>query len=182
MKAAIGMLEIKSIARGIVVADQMLKAANVELLQAMPVCPGKYIALIGGDVAAVNSALRAGKAEAAEQLIDEFVLPNVHKTVLPALSGTANIEKIRSLGIIETFTVSAGIVAADVAVKAANVELLEIRLARGMGGKSFVLISGEVSAVQASVKSAVEQLKTDGTFAGAEFIASPHKDLLAAIN
>ncbi len=182
MKAAIGMLEIKSIARGIVVADEMLKAANVELLQSMPVCPGKYIILISGDVGAVNSALRAGKAKASDQLIDEFVLPNVHRAVLPALSGTTNIDKLRSLGIIETFTVASGIVAADIAVKTANVDLLEVRLARGMGGKSFVLITGEVSAVQASVKSAVAQIKEDGAYAGVEFIASPHKDLLTAIN
>ncbi|GAB6171795.1 BMC domain-containing protein [Paradesulfitobacterium aromaticivorans] len=182
MKAAIGMLEIKSIARGILVADEMLKAANVELLQSMPICPGKYIALISGDVGAVKSALGAGKAMAAEQLIDEFVLPNVHKAVLPALSGTTHIDKIRSLGIIETFTVASGIVAADVAVKAANVDLLEVRLAHGMGGKSLVLLTGEVSAVQASVESAVARIKEDGVYAGAEFIASPHKDLLTAIN
>lgn len=181
MSAAVGMLEVKSIARGITAADQMLKAGNVQLLQALPVCPGKYIIMVGGDVAAVESAVRAGVAKAEELAIDSFILPNVHKAVFPALSGTTAIEKPRSIGIIETYSVASAIVAADTAVKAASVDLLEIRLARGLGGKSFILLSGEVSAVQSSVRASVSKLKEEGFYAGSEFIAAPHKDLLATL-
>ena len=46
MKKAIGLVEIKSIPIGIETADEMLKAANVELIMANPICPGKYMILI----------------------------------------------------------------------------------------------------------------------------------------
>ncbi|KNZ68966.1 microcompartments protein [Thermincola ferriacetica] len=182
MKAAIGLLEMKSIARGITAADEMVKAADVKLLQAMPVCPGKFIALVAGDVGAVQSSIKAGMARAADQVIDTLILPNVHRSVFPALSGTNAIEKIRSLGIVETYSVASAITAADVAAKAASVDLLEVRLARGLGGKSFFLLSGEVSAIKSSINAAVQKLREDGFYAGAEFIAAPHKDLLAALN
>lgn len=181
LKASVGLLEIKSIARGIIVADEMVKAADVQLIQAMPVCPGKFIVLVAGDVGAVESSLRAGAAKAGDQVIDRFVLPNVHKSVFPALVGTNSLEKIRSIGIVETYSVASAIVAADTAAKAANIDLLEVRLARGMGGKSFFLVSGEVSAVRSSINASVARLKDDGFYAGAEFIAAPHKDLLKAL-
>lgn len=181
MKSAIGLLEMKSIARGITVADEMVKAAGVKLIQAMPVCPGKFIALVAGDVGAVESSLQAGVAKAGDQIIDSLVLPNIHKSVFPALSGTNTVEKYRSIGIVETFSVASAIMAADTAAKAANIDLLEIRLARGMGGKSFFLVTGEVSAVKSSIEASVARLRDDGFYAGAEFIAAPHKDLVAAL-
>jgi microcompartment protein CcmL/EutN len=39
MKRAIGLIELRSIARGMNTTDKMLKAANVELLRAHVVCP-----------------------------------------------------------------------------------------------------------------------------------------------
>ena len=61
MKKAIGLVEIKSIPIGIETADEMLKAANVELIMANPICPGKYMILITGDVGAVKSSVESGK-------------------------------------------------------------------------------------------------------------------------
>ena len=56
MRKAVGFVEIKSIPVGIQTADEMVKAGNVELLLATPMCPGKYIIIIGGQVGPVKSA------------------------------------------------------------------------------------------------------------------------------
>ena len=55
------MLETSSIARGIEATDAMMKRASVDLLLTTIVPRGKYLVLIGGDVADVEAALRAGR-------------------------------------------------------------------------------------------------------------------------
>ena len=57
---SIGMIELNSIARGILVTDHIGKAANVKILRSHSVCPGKYIVIFSGDVEAVESSKRAG--------------------------------------------------------------------------------------------------------------------------
>lgn len=152
----IGLLEFREITRGIEAADAMMKASRVELVLATSVCPGKFITLISGDVSAVKNSIAAGREVFRDGVVDEFVLPNVHPSVIPALLGTAVCEKTgRSLGLIETFAVASAIKAADAAVKGGNVNLSEIRIARGMGGKSVVILTGEIDAVRSAVKSGI---------------------------
>jgi len=178
LKRAIGLIELRSIARGMLTTDAILKAADVELLRAHVVCPGKYIILIAGTISHVSSAINAGQTIAPEVVVDHFILPNVHPSVFPALTATTEIEEVKSVGIIETFTLASAIVAADTAVKAAPVQLMEIRLPFAMGGKAFALVTGEVSSVRNAVQSAVNQLKDEGVIESFVVIPSPHKDLI----
>lgn len=178
VKRAIGLIELRSIARGMLTADAMLKAADVELLRAHVVCPGKYIILVAGTISHVNNAIATGENVAPEIVVDHFVLPNVHPSVFPALTATTEIEEVKSVGIIETFTLAAAIVAADTAVKAAPVQLIEIRLPFAMGGKAFTLVTGEVSSVRNAVQSAVTLLKDEGVIDSFAVIPSPHKSLI----
>ncbi|MDT8899691.1 BMC domain-containing protein [Anaeroselena agilis] len=177
MKAAIGLLEVKNVTRGIQVADTMLKAANVELVLAQPFCPGKFIVMVSGDVGAVQSAVRAGKGLSLDCVVDEFVLPNIHPSIFPALSGCTEIKELRALGMIESFSVASGITAADAAVKAAPVELIEIRLARGMGGKAVVLFTGDVGAVNAAIRAGTQAIADSGFLVDQTVIAAPHSGL-----
>lgn len=178
-RRAIGLIELRSIARGMNTADVMLKKANVELLRAHVICPGKYLILLAGAISQVSSAIEAGRAVSPEVVVDTCVLPNIHPSVFPALTATTQVEHIRAVGIIETFSLVASIIAADIAVKSANVDLIEIRLPFAMGGKAFVSFTGEVSSVRSGVNSAVEQLKDEGMIDSFVVIASPHKDLIA---
>jgi microcompartment protein CcmL/EutN len=178
VKRSIGLIELRSIARGIETTDVMLKAADVELLRAHVVCPGKYIVLIAGDVGAVRSAVSAGQQVAPGVIVDSFILPNAHPSIFPALAAVTEVDQIRSLGIVETFTLAGAIVAADAAVKAAQVTLLEIRLPFALGGKAFAIFTGDVSAVRSSVESAVNVLKDEGVLESYVVIAQPHKDLI----
>ncbi|NTW00442.1 MAG: BMC domain-containing protein [Oscillochloris sp.] len=178
-RRAIGLIELRSIARGMNTADVMLKKANVELLRAHVICPGKYLILLAGAISQVSSAIEAGRAVSPEVVVDTCVLPNIHPSVFPALTATTQVETIRAVGIIETFSLVASIIAADIAVKSANVDLIEIRLPFAMGGKAFVSFTGEVSSVRSGVNSAVAHLKDEGMIDSFVVIPSPHKDLIA---
>lgn len=178
---AIGMNEIMSIPAGILACDAMLKAADVELVSAGCVCAGKYYIVVAGEVAAVRASVEAGKETAGSHLIDSLVIPNVDSQVAPAIVACTPVEDMRALGIMETYSLCAAVNAADAAAKAAEIELLEVRLGRGLGGKSFILLTGEVAAVQAAVRAAESLEETEGLMAGSAVIPSPHPDMLRAI-
>jgi len=174
---AIGLIETNSIVRGIHSCDKIVKKAPVEVLESAAICPGKYIVLFWGPVAEVEESLTEGRNFAAEFLVDYLFLPNVHLDIIPAISGTTRIDKIQSVGAIETFSVASTILSADAAAKAANVKLIEIRLARGLGGKAFFTLTGELFEVEAAIDAAVTQAKSTGNLVCSEVIASPREDL-----
>lgn len=178
---AIGLVEFVSIARGIEATDEMVKKAEVALLLSRTVCSGKYITMIGGDVSGVERAMEVGVEIAGETLVDQFVLPNVHPSVIPSISATTPVEDLRALGVIETFSVAASIVAADTAVKAASVELVEIRAAIGLGGKSFVILNGDVADIRTAVERGEERAREDGTLVYSIVIPAPRRELLDAL-
>ncbi len=148
---AIGAVETSSIAQGVVTGDAMVKMAEVSLLQATTLSPGKYWVLIGGEVATVRASMRRGIEVAAETLLDSLFIPQLHEQVLPAIAGTAPPRDDDALGVIETLSAASAIEAADAAAKAADVLVRDVRLANGIGGKGVVTVSGDVSNVQAAV-------------------------------
>lgn len=178
---AIGLVEFVSIAKGIEAADAMLKASRVELLDARPICPGKYIVLIFGEVSAVYNSVQAGNTIGGSAVVDDFVIPNVHSSVIKAVSCASDVKDLRALGVIESFSIAALIVAADSAVKAGQVDLIEIRLGTGIGGKSFVTLTGDVGDVTASVNVGKETCGEKGMLVESVIIPSPHKSLTAHI-
>ena len=178
---AIGVLETNVIARGILSADTIVKTANVKLLFASPVCPGKYLIIIRGSVAAVKSSLTAGSEIAGETLVNYIVIPNVHPEVFPALSATTSVEKIRAIGVIETYSAPAAIMAADEAVKSAQVKLIEIRLSRAIGGKAFVVFTGEVGSVRSALEAGVNRVKGEGLVLSTAVLPAPHPDLVKTL-
>ncbi len=177
----IACLELNSIALGMYAADIMVKASNVELVIARTTCPGRYLIVITGDTGAVQSSLQSGIVAGGDQVVDSFVLSHVHEDVIIAFSGVSDATRINALGIIETFTSAAGILAADAAAKAASVQLLEIRFAAGLAGKAFVTMTGEVSAVQAAVEAGVKGVGLSGPVLSHVVIPSPSEDLKAQI-
>ena len=70
---AVGCVEVSSVARGLDSADAMVKTAQVRLLASHPVCPGKYVILVGGSVAEVNAADRARLEPIWHQLAAEHI-------------------------------------------------------------------------------------------------------------
>jgi len=181
MNNAIGGVELSSMARGFDVTDTMLKAAPVRLLLARTICPGKYIVLVTGEVADVQAAVDTGAGRGGASLVDRFVIPNVHPELLPAVSGTAVAGKLEALGVVEAFSVSAMLEAADAAVKAASVRLIEVRLAMAMGGKAFVSMTGSVAAVDTAVAAAAAVVGRRGLLVEKVVIAQPRPELLSEL-
>jgi len=181
MEPAIGLIETNSIAVGIQVGDAMVKRAPVQLLEARTICPGKYMVLIGGETAPVEEAMQAGRAVGEGAIVDQLLLPNVHLGIFPAIAGAVEMEHVEALGIIETISVASTIIAADAAAKAAEVTLTEIRLANGLGGKSFVLLIGDVSNVEAAVEAGARLAKDEGLLIRAVVIPQLHPDMKAKI-
>lgn len=178
---AIGLIEYSSIAKGIGSADAMVKAASVELVISRTICSGKYMNLVAGDVQAVKQSIRAGEDYGQETVIDSFIIPNVHPDVFPAMSGSSQIIKLDALGIIESFSVASLIEGADQAAKAAEVKLIEIRLAMALGGKAFVTLTGAVGAVESAVAAGAEIVSRNGMLVNTVVIPSPRKELLRDI-
>lgn len=177
---AIGLLELTSIARGIVACDAMLKKAPVELIRAHTICPGKYIVLIRGDEESVRDSMEAGVKVAEQYLVDRLVIPNLHPQVIPALLAVRPISGLLAVGVIETLSVATTIIAADAACKAAEIELIEIRLGTGLGGKAFVTLTGDQYSVEAALAGGVSAIES-GFLLRSEIIPAPHQDMGKAL-
>lgn len=176
---SLGLVELSSIAAGMHAADIMLKTSEVELILSRTICSGKYMVLIGGEVAAVQSAVDAATTNLEYAIIDTFVIPNVHKDIFPALAGHSGVGELESLGIIEAFSVASLIEGADAAVKAATVKLIEIRLAMALGGKAFCTITGEVAAVTSAVDAGAAVIAERGLLVNKVVIPRPRKELMS---
>ena len=181
MSNALGMLETNCIPKGIEAGDAMLKAADVTLAAAQTACAGKYVVLVSGDVAAVKASVAAGAEVAAETLVDSVVIPNVDPQVVRAISACTEVDRYESLGIIETFSLVSAILCADTAVKAADIQLIEIRLGRGLGGKSFITLTGDVAAARFAVEAARSLEEAAGMVSRTVVIPAPHPDIVRAI-
>ena len=181
MQNAIGMVEFISIARGIYAADQMVKASEVEIVTAVSACPGKYIAIITGDVSSVQNSVDVGEELAEEYLVDAIVIPNVSKGIFPAIAGATMPESVQAVGIVECFSMATMIIAADAILKAAELDAIELRMGNGLGGKAYFTFTGDVAAVQTGVDAGKAMIKDKGLLVNAEVIPSPSKRLVASL-
>lgn len=180
MKDTIGLLEFKRIAAGIEASNQMIKAANVELLSARYICPGKYIVLIAGDLSAVKSSVNAGVEAAEKELIKKLVIPKINKDLIDIIQNKRNkVEEIKALGILEYSSIASGIIAADAAIKASEVKFLKIVLGMRTAGKSLIIFTGSIEACRQGLNAAEAANKDNEKYLlGKKLISSPEKKLL----
>ncbi len=177
MQPAIALLEFSSIAAGIEAGDAMVKRAPLDATYAGTIQPGRYLVLVGGDTASVEEAIAAGTAVAEAWLIDLVFLADVHPDVVAAISGRKLAGRGEALGVIETQTVAAAIEAADAGIKGAQVELGELRLGDGLGGKGYVLFYGAVSDVEAAVSVGSGRIEGTGQLVERRVIAQLHPEM-----
>jgi len=177
MEPAIGLIEFNSIASGILATDAMAKKAEVTVVDSRSICPGKYIVLVTGDVEAVEQSLEAGLLAGGGAVTEKMFLPQVHPQVVPALIAATPVRRLQALGVIETFNAPACIIAADAAAKATAIELVLIRVGNGLGGKSFVVITGDWADVEASMAAALDRIREMGALVRKIVIPNPHVDL-----
>jgi microcompartment protein CcmL/EutN len=155
---AIALIELGSIAAGAFAADKMVKRAPVELLHFGTVQNGKFLILIGGSTAEVEESYQAGMLAAPADILDEVLLPQVHPQLVEALEGNRAFSAPASLVVLETSTVAAIIRATDAAAKGAEIEIAELRLGNGLGGRGVAILTGELSDVEAAADIAGKSL------------------------
>ena len=177
MFKAIGVIELKSIPKGVEATDAALKSAGVEMVAAHPACPGKYEIILTGSISNVTASVEHVKGKFENYIIDSSVMGRIDEQVITALFGTQKSEKKGALGLIETFSAATTIKAADIAVKTARVDIFDLRVSRGMGGKGVVMLTGEIGDVTAAVEAGSAYAKTSGQLSSYSIIAAPHEEL-----
>lgn len=149
----LGVVESKSIAAGVEVADGMVKEALVELVRASTICSGRYLIFVAGDREAVETAVRFARTSG-RSLTGAFVISNVSPQVTEALKKSALARPGEAIGVIECRNVSSGVAAADSAVKRSSVLLLRLVTGQGINGKSYFVIGGDVASVEEATRAA----------------------------
>jgi microcompartment protein CcmL/EutN len=178
---ALGVLEIGTIARGVVAADAALKRAPAVLLSSRAVSGGKHLVMLEGGVAEVEEAMGAGARAAAEHLLDRVELAAADDQVWPMLGAPVDPPDwsadpdAEAVAVIETRTVCAAIAAADAACKVAAVVVRDVRFAVDLAGKAYFTLTGTLDAIQAAALAA-EAAGAD-RMVGLEVIAQPSPDL-----
>ena len=177
MFKSIGVIELKSVPKGVEAADAALKSAGIDMVSAHPACPGKYEIILTGSISNVTAAVNHVTTRFEGYVIDSSVMGRIDEQVISALFGTQTGEREGSLGLIETFSAASAIKAADIAVKTARVAIYDLRVSRGMGGKGVVMLTGEVGDVTAAVEAGATYAKGVATLSSSAVIAAPHEDL-----
>ncbi|MCC6129753.1 MAG: BMC domain-containing protein [Acidobacteria bacterium] len=150
---ALSMLLLDEIPAGLRVLDALVKEAEVTVVQTGTIHCGRYLILFAGEVAPVETAWRRALRTAGTHLAGEVFLPYAEARILPALSGGT----IRwpapgdTLAVIQTETPPALVGAVDGALKGALVELVELRVGDGLGGKAIATLWGETHDVEAAL-------------------------------
>lgn len=178
---AIGIVELASIFKGFEVQDAVLKYARVEKLVARTICSGKYLMIFRGEIADIESALETASEVGGFAIISATIIPNIDSRVFPAIAGTTTLnvdQPVEGLLVLETFSVAAAIKAADFAIKEADLDILRIHVAMAVGGKGFVVMTGNVDALKSALIPAVEYVKEEGMLAGYSLIENPHEEVL----
>lgn len=177
MYKAIGVIELKNIPKGIEAADAALKSAGVEMVSSHPSCPGKYEIILTGSISNVSAAVTHVTSRFEGFVIDSSVIGRIEDQVISALFGTHAAERSGSLGLIETYSAASAIKAADIAVKTARVEIYDLRVSRGMGGKGIIMLTGEIGDVTAAVEAGSNYAKENAMLSSYSVIPAPHEEL-----
>lgn len=177
---ALGLIELCSIARGLIICDAMVKRARIRLARAATTHPGKYIILVRGGVDEVDEALNAGLALARDTLIDRVFLPYPHADLDAVLRDGRRDAPLESIGVLEAFSIAATLRGADAALKAADIAALRIRLADGLGGKGHFIFTGHLHDAEEALRAGRTAIG-ETLLAGCELVANPHPDLIDAL-
>jgi len=181
MGKAIGVIEFKSIGKGIESTDAMLKCADVSVIESKMVCIGKYFVIITGEVAAVSDSIKAGEEVGGDSVIGAAVVPSVADGVLEKVNAKIVKDNIQALGILETKDLLYGIYGANYIKKSSDVDLLRVSIALGLGGKCVVIFTGDIASVENSLQVAVERIGDDSKIVSAVAIPSPAKELVDSL-
>lgn len=178
MSMCIGFLEYISVGKGIEAADLISKNTAIEILLSAPNCPGRYQILFTGDVDAVKQAVELAESIADFSFLDSLVIPRVEDSVIAAFYSPGALEIKGGIAIFETMTMTATIEGADAMVKSAEVDIIELRLGKGLAGKSYVTVTGTLQDLKSAMNAALETVKDRGVLISSVIIPSLNPELI----
>ncbi len=196
--AALGAIELRSIAQGVFTLDAILKESPIQVLLACASSPGKYLILMSGEVDELIRAMTIGVEYASDELLDDLLLPAACDELWNALcegsqaslSTSAEMPAtgmsamglsamgLPALGILECFGAPALLGALDTAAKTGAVNIQQIHLLQGIGGKATGLISGDVESVQIAIDAGSEHAIDRNLLAKSLVIPRPSSEIL----
>jgi microcompartment protein CcmL/EutN len=154
------------------------------MIASQPISSGKHVLLYAGDVASVEESHTAAVAAGDGTILKEILIPGVHPELTPFLdafwNGTPHRRPTReSIAIVESLTLAGAILAADRALKAADVSLVSMKLGDGIGGKAFFILTGRQEELEAGIEVAYLQLKDLGSLGRVDLIPRPQEEAMA---
>lgn len=177
-KSNIAVIEFKSISKGIAVTDEMLKSAEVNLVLASTLCPGKYLTVLEGEVSAVENAVRTADRLGGRHVFSSEVISGINSEVIRAIGGKLASAPLGSMAVIEGLQMSNLISSADRSVDSADVVFLDFRLGKGCGAVSFFVITGILSSVEEAVENATSYLGRCGSLIAYKIINNPDRQVI----
>lgn len=174
----LGIVEARSIAAGVELADAMMKVAAVELVRASAICSGRYLISVAGDREAVETSVGLAR-ESGRPLAGSFVISNVSPQVVAVLKKSSPAQEGDALGVIECRTASSGVEAADCAAKRCTISLLRIVTGQGISGKSYFVIGGDVASVEEATQAA--RVALGGNLVEAVVLPRPDASVVKAL-
>jgi len=155
---ALAMLDLSDIPQGLRVLDALAKEAPVHVIGAGTIQCGHYLIGFCGEVEPVSFAFRRAAEIGGRALHDVVLLPHAEPRIAPAMQEA----RVRwpapgdTLGALQAGAPPTMLRAVDAALKGTGVELVQLRVAEGLGGKAIAMLWGETHEVEAAVALACE--------------------------
>ncbi len=180
---AIATVEFQDIAVGLHTTDAMLKRAPIDLIKSGTISRGRFLTLIAGTTASVDESYHTGLTLGGDNVVDSVLLVDVHSVVHDAVFGKRTPCLPLATAIMETYTVSSNIRAAEMALKGTDVSLVEIRLGDSLlSGKGLSIYQGQLHEIESAIEIASNYLTARKIEFTNKIIASPHEGLVEQIN
>lgn len=135
--------EFSSIAEGYASLNALLEKLNVEVVEAAPLPPGKFLAFLKGDSSVLKTA-RQSLEENSFLVADAFV-EKPHRDLLNAIYGLTKTELEEGLLVIEASSFPSCLSVVHAALSASEIKPIELKTGRGIGGKSVAYLTGRLN-------------------------------------
>lgn len=160
MNKSIGAIEFKSIAKGIEVSNEMVKKSFVEVLYLKSICPGKFLIIISGETSYVNDCIEYGISLGNKYIVDSFIINNISEEIINGLKHKyQKLDNIKSVGVVETNKVCAGIKMLDKTLKSGDVVLLKLQLSFAIAGKLVYIVGGDLGSLEYAIEESKSVVK-----------------------
>jgi hypothetical protein len=166
-------LEIRSIARGYQVLNLLSENSGLEILEASPVDAQRFLILVEGEQAKLAKAVDEVTRRAQSHFLDYEFLPSPQPALKQAIYSLQQVEIGDSLLVVETDTASRILSCAQLLMNENNLQLVEIKVGRGLRGQGLGFFTGKNSDAlngKAAVEALLKGMNRNGI---AEVISEP---------